>query len=175
MTVEKSTSAGKKKKHVLRVLRNEGEKNCNQEEGVRSEHGFTTKKSTGSHVMSTGKDSMTHSYEVCNANQEPGPTDMSAGVMTPQKKESEMSVRLALQARKTLGAPCETVRRVMCREKDQHAFAVTNSIEFKMTLIHSVPGEKMGKMNKVAESTASFDKRNKVSGKSAADSVTGVV
>ena len=29
---------------------------------------------------------MTHSNEVSNVNQEPGPADMSAGVMTPHKK-----------------------------------------------------------------------------------------
>ena len=46
---------------------------------------------------------------------------------------------------------------------------MTNSIEFKMTSTHYVPEEKMGSMNKVAESTDSFDKGNKVSGKSAAD------
>ena len=34
----------------------------------------------------------------------PGPTDVSAGVMTPHKKESVESVRLAQQAKKTLAA-----------------------------------------------------------------------
>ena len=29
---------------------------------------------------------ITHSYEVSNVNQEPGPTDMSAGVMTHTKR-----------------------------------------------------------------------------------------
>ena len=59
--------------------------------------------------------------------------------MTPHKKESVKSVRLAQQARKTLGALYETVRRVTCREKKkQQAYAVTNSSEFKegTTLTH---------------------------------------
>ena len=58
---------------------------------------------------------MTHSSEVTNGSQKPGSTDVSAGVMTPRKKSVE-PVRLALQARKTLGALYETVRRV-CVEK----------------------------------------------------------
>ena len=44
-----------------------------------------------------------------------------------------------------------------------------------MTSTHSFPGGKNGSMNKVAGSTDSFDKVNKVSGNSAADSVIGVV
>ena len=59
---------------------------------------------------------MTHSYEVTNVNQEPGPTDMSAGVMTPYIEESDMSVRLAQRAKKTLGTLFKTVYRVT-REK----------------------------------------------------------
>ena len=51
-----------------------------------------------------------HTRMVPNASQKPGPTDVSAGVMTPRKKESVKHVRLAQQARKTLGALCKTVR-----------------------------------------------------------------
>ena len=81
---------------------------------------------------------MTHSYEVVNVNQQPAPTDMSAGVMNPHKKESDTFVRLAQRARKTLGTLFKTVHRVTREKKDHQAFAVTNSIEFKeaSTSIH---------------------------------------
>ena len=68
---------------------------------------------------------MTYSHEVSNVNQEPGPMDMSAGVMTPHRKNL-MSVRLAQRARETLvlcSRQC-TESRV---KKDQQAFAETNS------------------------------------------------
>ena len=55
---------------------------------------------------------MTHSSEVANVSQKPGPTDMSAGVMTPHKKKSDISVRLAQRARKTLSTLFKTVYRV---------------------------------------------------------------
>ena len=45
-----------------------------------------------------GQWTMTHSSEVANVNQKPGPTDMSAGVMA-HKKESDVSVRLAQRAK----------------------------------------------------------------------------
>ena len=54
---------------------------------------------------------MTHSYEVSNVNQESGPTDMSAGVMTAHKK-FDLSVRLAQRARETFGTLFKTVCRV---------------------------------------------------------------
>ena len=47
---------------------------------------------------------MTHSDEVTNGSQKPGPTDASAGLITPTQTESVESVRLAQQARRTLGA-----------------------------------------------------------------------
>ena len=92
----------------------------------------------------------------------------------PTQKESDMSARHAPRARETLGTLFNTVYRVT-REKDEQAFAVTNSIEFKLTSTHSFLGGKNGSMNKVAGSTDSFDNVNKVSGKSAADSVISVV
>ena len=44
---------------------------------------FTLQVST---VCLTMTMTMTHSDEVTNGNQKPGPTDVSAGVMTPRKK-----------------------------------------------------------------------------------------
>ena len=77
---------------------------------------------------------MTHSDEVINGSQNPGPTDVTAGVMTPHKKNLRSVYVVAQQARKTLGALCEIVRRVTC----QQAYAVANSSEFKevATLTH---------------------------------------
>ena len=48
---------------------------------------------------------MTHSDEVTKGGQKPGTTDMSVGVITPQK-ESVESVRLVQQAARTPGALC---------------------------------------------------------------------
>ena len=47
---------------------------------------------------------MTHSDKVANKCLEPDPTDVSAGVMNPCKKNLVKHVRLALQARKAPGA-----------------------------------------------------------------------
>ena len=58
---------------------------------------------------------MTHSDEVTNGSRKPGPTDVGAGVTT--QKESLESVRLAQEARRTLGALYKTVHGVTSREK----------------------------------------------------------
>ena len=96
---------------------------------------------------------MTHSFEVTNVNQKPGPTDMSAGVMTPLNGQRRLLVLCSRQS---------TESRV---KKDQQAFAVTNSIEFKKHVDTQVFQEKMCNLNKAAKSTDSIDKGNKVSGK----------
>ena len=69
---------------------------------------------------------MTYSHEVSNVNQELGPTDMSAGVMTPHRKNL-MSVRLVQRARETLVLCSRQCTESRVR-KDQQAFAETNSI-----------------------------------------------
>ena len=84
---------------------------------------------------------MKHSYEVSNVNQEPGRTDMSAGVMTPHKKNL-ICLNALLNGQGRL-----LVFLFSVVTKDQQVFAVTNSIEFKMTSTHSVPGENMGSMS----------------------------
>ena len=60
-------------------------------------------------------------------------------------------------------------------KEEQQAFAVTNSIEFKMTSTHMCSRRKMGSLNKVAESTDSLGKENKVSRKRTADSIIDVL
>ena len=60
---------------------------------------------------------MTHPSEVANVNQKPGPADMSAGVMAPHKKESDISIRFAKRARKTVGTLFKTVYRVTRAKK----------------------------------------------------------
>ena len=68
-------------------------------------------------------------------NQEPGPTDMSAGVMTPlQKNLIRLSALVNGQGR--LSVLCSRQCTESRVKKDQQAFAVTNSIEFKMTSTH---------------------------------------
>ena len=89
-------------------------------------------------------------------NQKPGPTDMSSGVRTPHKKNLIYLYALG-NGQGRLSVLCSRQSTKSRVKKDQQAFAVTNSIEFKMTSTRSVPGEKMGSMNKVAESTDSFD------------------
>ena len=84
---------------------------------------------------------MTHSYEVSNMNQEPGPSDMSAGVMTPHKKNL-IYLYVLLNGQGRNSALCSRQCAESRVKKDQQAFAVTNSIEFKMTSTHSVPEEK---------------------------------
>ena len=73
---------------------------------------------------------MTQSDEVTNGSQKPGPTDVSAGVVTPHKKNLIFLYAL-LNGRGRLLVLCSkqcTEARV--RKKDHQAFAVTNSIEF---------------------------------------------
>ena len=108
---------------------------------------------------------MTHS-EVANVNRKPGPTDLSAGVMTPHEKESDMSVRLAQRARKTLGTLFNTVYRVTREKKDHQTFAVTNSNEFKevITLTH-LCSSKEEHFNKAAESTESLTREIRSQGR----------
>ena len=78
---------------------------------------------------------MTHSCEVPNVNQEPGPTDMSAGVMTPHKKNL-ICLYALLNGQGRLSVLCSRQWTASRVKKDQQAFAATNSIEFKMTSTH---------------------------------------
>ena len=88
---------------------------------------------------------MTHSCEDTNVSQKPGPTDMSAGVMTSHKKNL-ISLYALLNKQGRLVVLCfETVYRVPCGEKNQQAHAVTNSNEFaKVTTSTHVCSKKKG-------------------------------
>ena len=54
-------------------------------------------------------------------NQKPGPTDVRAGVMTPHKKELDMSVCLARRARKTLGTLLREMSGLECKAMFENA------------------------------------------------------
>ena len=77
------------------------------------------------------------------------------GVMTPHKKNL-MCLYALLNGQGRLSVLCSRQCTESRVKKDQQGFAVTNSIEFKMTSTH------MCSRNKVAESTDSFGKGNKV-------------
>ena len=73
---------------------------------------------------------MTHSYEVSNVNQEPGAKNMSAGVMTPHKKNLTC-LYASLNGKGRLSVLCSRQCTESRVKKDQLVFAVKNSIEFK--------------------------------------------
>ena len=62
---------------------------------------------------------MTHSFEVSNVHQEPGTTDMSAGVMTPHKKKL-ICLYAFLNGQGRLSALCSRVYRVTREKKNKH-------------------------------------------------------
>ena len=68
------------------------------------------------HVCVNNDKTMTHSDEVTNKCQKLGLTHISAGVMTPCKKNLLKHVSLALQARKALVTLQKTVHRVMWKK-----------------------------------------------------------
>ena len=82
--------------------------------------------------------------EVSNVNQEPGPTDMSAGVLTPHNK-TLICLCALLNGQGRVLVLCSRQCTESRVKKDQQAFAVTNSIEFKMTSTHMFQ-EKNGKL-----------------------------
>ena len=77
---------------------------------------------------------MTHSDEVTNGSQIHGPADVSAGVMTPRKK-NRLSLYALLSKQGGLLVLCiKTVHRVASRAKkkqNQQAHTKTSSSEFK--------------------------------------------
>ena len=95
---------------------------------------------------------MTHSYEVTNVSQKPGPMDMSAGVMTP------LCLRQCVQSperrKKSRSICCDKFERV-------HTGNHADTRVFQ---------EKVENLNKTAESSDSYD-----SGKSVANSDINVV
>ena len=104
---------------------------------------------------------MTHSSEVANVSQKPGPTDMSAGVMTPHKNNLKNLYAL-------LNGQCRVTRKKKIIRRQ--AFAATSSIEYK-EVITSTHLCSRNKVNfKAAESTDSLTRGIRSQG-SATDSV----
>ena len=101
--------------------------------------------------------------EVSIVNQEPGPTDVSAGVLTPHNKTLICLCALLTGQGRVL-VLCSRLCTESRVKKDQQAFAVTNSIEFKMTSTHMFQ-EKMGSLSKAAESTDSSTKGTRSHGR----------
>merc|ERR1719284_292956 len=89
---------------------------------------------------------MTHSSEVANVNQKPGPADMNAGVMTPHKKNLIYLYAL-LNGQGRLLVLCSRQCTESHVKKDHQAFAGTNSIEFKEVITSThVCSRKKGKL-----------------------------
>ena len=79
--------------------------------------------------------SMTHSYEVTNVSQKPGPTDMSAGVMTPHRKNLISLYALLNRQGRLLVLCLRRCGESRVEKKDQQAYPVTNSNEFTEVVV----------------------------------------
>ena len=93
-------------------------------------------KMTDACAISSNQCDMRHTQvRSSNDGQRPGPTGMSEGVITPQKKNLMRLVRLALIAKCVTGTllttVCSHVNREGKKETATQAFAETNSNEFR--------------------------------------------